>query len=49
MDIEMEKGEDRDMYGGEGGNDGGQKAGSTAGNNEDDSRGVQEASCYNRV
>lgn len=50
MDIEMEKGEDRDMYGGEGGNDRGQKAGSTAGNNEDDSGGgVQEASCYNRV
>lgn len=44
----MEKGEDRDMYGGEGGNERGQKAGCTAGNSEDGG-GVQEASCDNRV
>lgn len=36
----MEKGEDRDMYGGAGGNDGGQKADSTARNNGDGSGGV---------
>lgn len=35
----MEEGEDRDMYGGEGGTDRGQKPGSTAGTNEDESGG----------
>lgn len=39
MDTEMEKGEDRDIYGGEGGNDRGQKADSIAGNSEDESGG----------